>query len=278
MGMLSIAIAVFLVLLVILIAYSAMSAPAAPVVPAASAAKSAKVPPVVNVPLASPVTPPPVYQPTNNTPTFSTPSPSTSTPPASAPSPVVAPAPAPAPASVTNVATVAPNVAPVVTPATAPIVVALAPPAPLPKVIGATQKGCRDCGSGLYFCDKGIISSSEWWNGQAAQVSDYRIPLYDPSEPQVSLGDSKYYWRQGADGCPNDPKPGALVAGCTKCSSPGMYWCPKGKISSAPYGLSGAAALVSEQRYPQYDPVEPQVTLSGSKYYWRMASDSCGTY
>lgn len=57
-----------------------------------------------------------------------------------------------------------------------------------------------------------------------------------------------------------------------------MYFCPKGKIGSAPYGMDGAAALVSEQRYPQYDPVEPNITLSDSKYYWRMASDSCGTY
>lgn len=71
---------------------------------------------------------------------------------------------------------------------------------------------------------------------------------------------------------------GAIKAGCTKCASDGMYWCPKGKLSTAPYGLAGAAALVSEQRYPQYDPENPNIVLSGSGYYWRMASDSCGTY
>lgn len=61
---------------------------------------------------------------------------------------------------------------------------------------------------------------------------------------------------------------GALSAGCKKCpQAEGYFWCPAGVV--------GGPTLVSSYRLPQYDPIEPQYTIGGEKYYFRESGDDC---
>jgi hypothetical protein len=72
------------------------------------------------------------------------------------------------------------------------------------------------------------------------------------------------------------PPTDALDFGCVECSVPGSYWCPAGVVSSSE-SWNGLASLVSTYRLPQYDPVDPNAQVGGTKYYWRQLADSCGT-
>ena len=61
---------------------------------------------------------------------------------------------------------------------------------------------------------------------------------------------------------------GALSAGCKKCpQAEGYYWCPAGVV--------GGPTLISSYRLPQYDPIEPQYTIGGDKYYFRESGNDC---
>lgn len=65
--------------------------------------------------------------------------------------------------------------------------------------------------------------------------------------------------------------------GCTLCSS-GVYWCPNAVLPAAYQGMGGRpGALISTYRLPQYDPVNPNITLDGVGYYFRQGAESCTT-
>jgi hypothetical protein len=69
----------------------------------------------------------------------------------------------------------------------------------------AISEGCTQClTSGFYSCPAGVITSTgtDAWSGLAGRVSTYRLPEYDPVDPNVNIGGTKYYWRDGVTtGC-----------------------------------------------------------------------------
>ena len=73
------------------------------------------------------------------------------------------------------------------------------------RVTDAVDAGCTQCvTSGFYSCPAGVITSTgtDSWAGLAGRVSTYRLAEYDPVEPNVDIGGTKYYWRDGVTtGC-----------------------------------------------------------------------------
>ena len=73
----------------------------------------------------------------------------------------------------------------------------MASPAPAKNIAGCTR-----CSEGLYWCQKGVIDHPGiWYDGQAAQVSTYRVAEYDPVEPAFNVDGTPLYWRQLAESC-----------------------------------------------------------------------------
>lgn len=75
--------------------------------------------------------------------------------------------------------------------------------------------------------------------------------------------------------CITPSEPGAVKSGCTECTTPGLFWCPAGVIKYPGSPYDGKAAQISSYRVPQYDPVNPPITLNGDGYYWRQISTGC---
>jgi len=72
---------------------------------------------------------------------------------------------------------------------------------------GALEAGCTQCAtSGFFSCPAGIINSTgtDSWNGLAGRVSTYYLEAYDPADPNVQIGNTKYYWRDGLSACGTD--------------------------------------------------------------------------
>ena len=71
--------------------------------------------------------------------------------------------------------------------------------------------------------------------------------------------------------CPNGPG-GTAPAGCSSCSTPGIFLCPQSVLAPFNYSQNGQ---ISCFRVPQYDPPNPPITLGGRGYFFREYNNAC---
>lgn len=68
--------------------------------------------------------------------------------------------------------------------------------------VAIVPDGCSQCSTGYYLCPAGVISApNQWYDKQAIAISSYRLPQYDPEQPNVSVGTNKYYFRKAGTTC-----------------------------------------------------------------------------
>lgn len=61
---------------------------------------------------------------------------------------------------------------------------------------------CKPCANnGAFACPGSLIKSTDWYNGQASIISNYRVAQYDPVTPPITIDGTGYYFRQLGTTC-----------------------------------------------------------------------------